>query len=110
MTANIVPQIDEETAKNTMDRLMGGVGSFIKQCIIDGELTSAVVILSTSQGKVMASLFDRVLPQDAGTEPIIMSQADQIAVSNVATAVATTLANEAVAKTRTLVPTSEQQG
>jgi hypothetical protein len=94
MTGSIVPSIDEAKAKETLDRLMGGLSPLIKGCIEAGDLTGAVIMFSTSEGKIAVSMFDRAIPADTTPIDAVTFQASKIAMSNMATMVATTLAKE----------------
>lgn len=107
-TSNIVPLINEEVAVRTIDRLMGAAGSLIRQSIASGELTSAVVILSTAGGKVASVIFDKCLDTDDGVNGLVVYQSDKLACASMAKAVVTSLSEEVLNTSKTFAKLVER--
>jgi hypothetical protein len=94
LSTNSVPATDEVQATQVIDRIMGGVNPMIRGFIERSELQSAIIIISTPQGKVVMSIMDKELPPGSEIGDMTMAQVNKIAMSNMAATAATTLGTE----------------
>lgn len=106
-TTDIVKQTNPEAASCVVDRLAGATLSIIKQAIKEGELSSAVVIFSTSSGRVTAVIVDEPLLEGCELKDTISYQADKMACQTMATIVASALGEKVMNATRGTVTTAQ---